>query len=155
MRTYMSKFVNSLNIKRHLQFIIFSYDYTMTYTEFCLGGIMPPPEIQSKSLEMRTVLKFYSGRWTRLSGNRGDSDVGGIVMLVALWWWLISDVGGGIIMLATFSLCWWFSQCIKSVTNILNRSSTSQTCHQRIWSPTSVTNIDVTMVYYLSNTAIL
>ena len=43
-----------------------------------------------------------------------------------------------------FSLCWWFSQCIKSVTNILNRSPTSQTCHQNIWSPTSVTNIDVT-----------
>ena len=26
----------------------------------------------------------------------------------------------------------------------LNRSPTSQTCHQQIWSPTSVTNIDVT-----------
>ena len=71
MRTYMSKFVNSLNIKRHLQFIIFSYDYTMTYTEFCLGGIMPPPEIQSKSLEMQTVQKFYYGlSGNRLSGNR-------------------------------------------------------------------------------------
>ena len=34
-------------------------------------------------------------------------------------------------------------QCIKSVTNILNRT-TSQTCHQHIWSPTSVTNINVT-----------
>ena len=43
-----------------------------------------------------------------------------------------------------FSLCWRFSQCIKSVTNILNRSPTSQTYHQHIWSPTSVTNIDVT-----------
>ena len=43
-----------------------------------------------------------------------------------------------------FSLCWWFSQCIKSVTNILNRSPTSQTYHQDIWSPASVTNIDVT-----------
>ena len=32
----------------------------------------------------------------------GDSDVGDIVMLVTLWWWLISDVGGRIIMLATF-----------------------------------------------------
>ena len=31
-----------------------------------------------------------------------DSDVGDIVMLVTLWWWLIWDVGGGIIMLATF-----------------------------------------------------
>ena len=44
-----------------------------------------------------------------------------------------------------FSLCWWFSQCIKSVTNILNGSPTTQTCHQHIWSPTSVTNIDATV----------
>ena len=29
------------------------------------------------------------------------------------------------------------------LTNILNRSPTSQTCQQHIWSPTSVTNIDV------------
>ena len=42
------------------------------------------------------------------------------------------------------SLFWWFSQCIKSVTNILNRSPTSQTGHQHNWSPTSVTDIDVT-----------
>ena len=60
------------------------------------------------------------------------------------------------VMLMT-SLCWWlydgdwfqifrFSQCIKSVTNIMNRSPTSQTCHQHIWSPTSVTNIDVTVI---------
>ena len=45
-----------------------------------------------------------------------------------------------------FSLCWWFSQCIKSVTNILNGSPTSQSCHQPIWSPTSVTNIDQLIV---------
>ena len=32
----------------------------------------------------------------------GDSDVGDIVMLVTLWWWLTSDVGGRIIILATF-----------------------------------------------------
>ena len=32
----------------------------------------------------------------------GDSDVGDIVMLVTLWWWPIWDVGGRIIMLATF-----------------------------------------------------
>ena len=33
----------------------------------------------------------------------GDSDVGDIVMLAtSLCWWLISDVGGKIIMLATF-----------------------------------------------------
>ena len=35
---------------------------------------------------------------------------------------------------------------LKSVTNILNRSPTSQTCHQRIWSLTSVTNINVTIL---------
>ena len=43
-----------------------------------------------------------------------------------------------------FSLCWWFSQYNKSVNIILSRLPTSQTCHQHIWSPTSVTNIDVT-----------
>ena len=32
----------------------------------------------------------------------GDNDVGDSVMLVTLWWWLIPDVGGRIIMLATF-----------------------------------------------------
>ena len=52
-----------------------------------------------------------------------DSDVGDIVMLVTLWWWLISDVGGRIIMLAIFSLYWWFSQRI-------NRSSASWIGHQ-------------------------
>ena len=44
-----------------------------------------------------------------------------------------------------FSWCWWFSQCIQSVTNNLNRSPTSRTSHQHIWSPTSVTNIDATL----------
>ena len=76
--------------------------------------------------------------------------VGDIVMLVtSLCWWLYDD--DWFEMLVAESLCWrlfplcpWFSQCIKSVTNILNRSTTSQTCHQLIWSPTSVTNIDVT-----------
>ena len=78
--------------------------------------------------------------------------VGDIVMLMTLWWWLISDVGGRIIMLATFfvmSVTFFvmsvFSQRIKSVTNILNRSLTSKTCHQHICSPTSVTNIVVTI----------
>ena len=55
----------------------------------------------------------------------GDSDIGGIVMLVTLWWLLIWDLGGIIIMLATFPLFWWFSHCIKS-------SPTSQTCHQHL-----------------------
>ena len=50
-----------------------------------------------------------------------------------------------------FSLCWWFSQCIKSVINIFNQSPASQTCHQYIWSPTSVTNIDVTKLNLVWN----
>ena len=71
------------------------------------------------------------------------------MLATSLCWWLYD--GDRFEMLVTeslcwwfFSLCWWFFQCIKSVTNILNRSPTSQTCHQHIWSPTSVTNIDVT-----------
>ena len=75
-----------------------------------------------------------------------DSDVCDIVMLVTLWRWRISVGGGRIIMFVTFMLCWWFSKCIKSVTNILNRSAISENCHQQIWSPTSVTNIDVNVL---------
>ena len=37
-----------------------------------------------------------------------------------------------------FSVCWLFF-------NILNRLPASKTCHQHISSPTSVTNIDVTI----------
>ena len=48
-------------------------------------------------------------------------------------------VGGRIIMLATFF------RYVGDFLNVLNRSPTSQTCHQHIWSPTSVTNIDVTV----------
>ena len=72
-----------------------------------------------------------------------------VILVTSLCWWLYD--GDWFKMLVAeslcwwlFSLCWWFSQCIKSVTNILNRSPSSQTCHQYIWSPTSVTNIDVT-----------
>ena len=46
-------------------------------------------------------------------------------------------------MLATSFVMLVIFQCIKSVTINLSRSSTSQTCHQHICSPTSVTNIDV------------
>ena len=42
---------------------------------------------------VRTVLNMY---------RNGDSNVDDIVMLVTLWQWLIWDVGGGIILLATF-----------------------------------------------------
>ena len=51
-------------------------------------------------------------------------------------------------MLVTESLCWWFSLCNNSDISILNRSPTSQTCHQHIWSPTSVINIDITQDSY-------
>ena len=61
--------------------------------------------------------------------NIGDSDVGDVVMLVTLWWWLIWDVGATNLVAKSlcwrlFTLCWWFSQYIKLVTNILNRSPT-------------------------------
>ena len=50
-------------------------------------------------------------------------------MLVTLWWWLIWDVGGRIIMLATFFvmlmiLYWICYQHPKSITNISNLSPT-------------------------------
>jgi len=76
----------------------------------------------------------------------GDSDVGDIDMLVTLWWWLISDVGGRIIVLG-HTLFGDFFRYVGDFINVLNRSPTSQTCHQHIWSPTSVTNIDVTVKY--------
>ena len=45
-------------------------------------------------------------------------------MLMILWWWPIQDVGDRIIMLATFFVILAIFQCIKSVINILNLSST-------------------------------
>ena len=54
-----------------------------------------------------------------ISGIIGDSDVGKLMMLSDLrCWWknhYLDDL---------FSLCWWFIQCIKSATNILNLSPT-------------------------------
>ena len=68
-----------------------------------------------------------------------------VMLVTSLCWWLYD--GDRFEMLVAeslcwrlFSLCWWFSRFIKWVTNILNRSPTSQTCNQHIWSPTSVTN---------------
>ena len=59
------------------------------------------------------------------------------MLVTLLYWWLFD--GDWFEMLVSeslcwrlFSLCWWFSQCIKSVTNILNRSPISQTCHQHL-----------------------
>jgi len=54
-------------------------------------------------------------------------------------------------MMVTDSRCWWqnhhidnFFRYVRDVFNVLNRSPRSQNCHQHIWSPTSVTNINVT-----------
>ena len=96
--------------------------------------------------KQREELIYQKKRFVRC--YTGDSDVGDIVMLVALWWWLILDFGDRIIRLATFFVMLVSSLSIKSVTNILNRSSTSQTFHQHIWSPTSVTNIDIIIYIY-------
>ena len=79
-----------------------------------------------------------------------------VMLMTSLPWWLYD--GDRFQMLVAeslccrlFSLCWWFSQCIKPVTEMLNRSLTSQTCHHHIWSPASVTNIDVTvhMIWFI------
>ena len=67
----------------------------------------------------------------RTTGIVGDSDVGDIGMLVtSVCWWLYD--GDLFKMLVAESLCWWFSQCIKSVTNILNQSLTSWIGHQHL-----------------------
>ena len=42
------------------------------------------------------------------------------------------------------SLCWRLFFVMLVIFCVFNRSSTSQTCHQLIWFPTSVTNNDVT-----------
>jgi len=97
-------------------------------SKFCHLHIWSPTSLTNIDVTFKTVTVMlvtslcwwlYDGYWFQ--------------MLVAesLCWWL-------------FSLGWWFLQFIKSVTNILNRSPTSHTCHQHIRSPTSVTNIDVT-----------
>ena len=74
----------------------------------------------------------------------GDSDIGGIVMLVTLWWLLIWDIGGKIIMLVFF-------RYVGDFVNVLNRSPTSWIGHQYIKFVTKidvkfVTNIDVTLI---------
>ena len=57
----------------------------------------------------------------------------------------------GDFMMVTDSRCWWqnhsvgdFFRYVCDFRYTLNQSPTSKTCHQHIWSPTSVTNIDVT-----------
>ena len=59
-----------------------------------------------------------------------------------------SDVGD--FMMVTDLRCWWrnhfvgdFFRYVGDFFNISNRSPISQICHQDIWSPTCVTNINV------------
>ena len=66
------------------------------------------------------------------------------------WCWWHRYVGN--FMMMTDLRCWWqnhyvgdFFRYVGDFLNVLNRSPTSQTCHKHIWSPTSVTNIDVTL----------
>ena len=71
-----------------------------------------------------------------------------VMLMTSLCWWLNDDDWFQMLVAKSlcwrpFSLLWRFSQCIKSVTNILNPSPTSQTWHQHIWSLTSVINITV------------
>ena len=65
------------------------------------------------------------------------------------WCWWHRYIGD--FMMVTDFRCWWqnhyvgdFFLYVGDFLNVLNRSPTPQTCHQHIWSPTSVTNIDVT-----------
>ena len=81
---------------------------------------------------LRFGFKYMALRTTHI----GDSDVGDFMM--------VTDFG-----------CWWQNQYVGDFVRyvgdflyVLNRSPTSKTCHQHIWSPTSVTNVDVTEVWY-------
>ena len=80
----------------------------------------------------------------------GYIDVGDKRMLMTLSWWQFLDVSDRISILVTSSGCWcpklmlkdrgcWWQKWPKP-------SPTSQTSHQHIRSPTSVTNIDVTII---------
>ena len=67
------------------------------------------------------------------------------------WQWCWWHRYVGYFMTVTDFKCWWqnhyiadFFHYVGDFLNVLNRSPTSQTCHQHIWSPTFVTNIDVT-----------
>jgi len=70
-----------------------------------------------------------------------------MMLATSLWWWLNDG---------DFR-CWWQNHYVgdffhyvwdflNEFTNILNRSPTSKSCHQHIWSQTSVINIDVTVI---------
>ena len=79
------------------------------------------------------------------------------MLVTSLCWWLYDSDWFEMLVAESlcwrlFSWCWWFSQCIKSVTNILNQSPTSQTCHQHIWSPspTSMYHTDFSLNFCLN-----
>ena len=70
-----------------------------------------------------------------------------IVMLLSITYWHFYV---GDFTMVTDLRCWWqnhyfgdFFRYVGDFLNVLNRSPTSQTCHQHIWSLTSVTNINV------------
>ena len=52
-----------------------------------------------------------------------------VMLVTSLWWWPIWDVSGRIIMLVPF-------RYVSDFSNVFNRSPTSETCPQHIWSPT-------------------
>ena len=58
-----------------------------------------------------------------------DLNSGTMILVTSLCWWLYDCDWFQMLVAKSlcwrlFSLCWWFSQWIKSVTNMLNRSST-------------------------------
>ena len=69
-----------------------------------------------------------------VTDSLGDSDVGDIVMMVTDFrcQWQNHYVGD-------------FFRHVRDFLNVLNRSPTSQTFHQHIWSSTSFTDIDVSL----------
>ena len=76
-----------------------------------------------------------------------------ILVLVNGWQWCWWHRYVGDFMMVTDFRYWWqnhyvgdFFRYIGDFLNVLNRSPTSQTCHQHIWSPSSVANIDVTRI---------
>ena len=72
-----------------------------------------------------------------------NNDVGDIFMLATSFcWWLYDDD-----WFQTLTISCWCKN-LGDLLKELNRSPTSQTCHQHIWSPRSVTNIhSLTLTY--------
>jgi len=84
----------------------------------------------SKNIFFYFSLMLFLTKWCvqfLFSINIGDSDVGDIIMMVIDFrcWWQNHYVGE-------------FFRYVGDFLNVLNRSPTSQPCHQHIWSPTSM-----------------